>query len=380
MDPSMTAGALAGLRVVDGATLYGAPFVATLLADHGADVVKVEPPGGDDYRHYPNRMWPILARGKRSIVLDLRSDEGLNDLRELIAGADVFVTNMPTMTLLKRKLDYDTLRARNADLIMAHITGFGLGGPYSDRPGNGTIAEAFGGLTHLTGDPDGPPVLASVPLGDAVTGFVGAFGVLAACYHRLANGGPGQLIDINPVDAVLHVIGPAITEYTGGDEVPGRLGSRLRGSLVRNVFRANDGDWVAVSLSSPRQAANLAVLVGHDEVDSAGRPTGDLEGSLRAWATVRSRAEVVAALVDRRLPVAAVNTVRDILDDPHIKARIGVDTVLTSENGPVHSPAPAPRLLGTPAPPHERTPGVGEHAGSRWGGPGSGQGTSRGET
>jgi crotonobetainyl-CoA:carnitine CoA-transferase CaiB-like acyl-CoA transferase len=358
----MTAPALAGLRVVDGATLYAAPFVATLLADHGAEVVKVEPPGGDDYRHYPNRMWPILARGKRSVVLDLRSEQGLDELRRLLDNADVFVTNMPTKTLLKRNLDYDTLRARNPNLIMAHITGFGLDGPYSDRPGNGTLAEALAGLTHLTGDPDGPPVLASVPLGDAVTGYVGAFGVLAACYHRLATGGAGQLIDINPVDAILQVIGPALTEYAGGDDVPGRLGSRLRGSLVRNVFRTSDQHWVAVSLSSARQGKDLATLVGHEEFDPDGQPTGDLEGSLSAWAAGRSRAEVVDAFVDRRLPIAPVNTVRDILADPHLRARAGVETVLTSESGPVHSPAPTPRLLGTPAAQRGRTPDVGEHA------------------
>jgi crotonobetainyl-CoA:carnitine CoA-transferase CaiB-like acyl-CoA transferase len=358
----VTTGALAGLRVVDGATLYGAPFVATLLADHGADVVKVEPPGGDDYRHYPNRMWPLLARGKRSVVLDLRSDDGLDAMRRLLDDADVFVTNMPTRTLLQRGLDYDTLRGRNARLIMAHITGFGVDGPYSDRPGNGTLAEALGGLTHLTGDPDGPPVLASVALGDALTGYVGAFGVLAACYHRLTAGGHGQLIDINPLDAILQVIGPAITEYSGGDDVPGRMGSRLRGSLVRNVFRTADEHWVAVSLSSPRQARDLAALVDHLDVGADGQPSGDLEGSLLAWTSLRRRDDVVAAFVARRLPIAPVNTVRDILADPHLRARAAVDTIMTAESGPVHSPAPAPRLRGTPAPRRARTPDVGEHS------------------
>ena len=245
-------GALSGLRVLDTATLYGGPFVSTLLADHGADVIKVEPPGGDSYRHHPSRMWPLLARNKRSVTLDLRAPEGAEMIRRLAPEVDVIVFNMPPGLLERLGLDYERLKAINPLLIVVQLTGYGLDGPYAERPGNGTLGEALAGLTHVTGAPDGPPVLASVPLGDAVTGLTGAFGVLAGCYHRLAHGGGGQLIDLNPVDAMLHVAGPVITGWTGQGDPPGRLGSGLLGSVVRNVFPTGDGQWVALSVSTPR--------------------------------------------------------------------------------------------------------------------------------
>lgn len=357
----MSGGALDGLRVIDAASLYAAPFIATLLADHGADVVKIEPPGGDPYRHYPNRMWPLLARGKRSIELDLRDPEGLAVLRRMVAESDVLVVNLPPDTLQKRGLDYATLAARNPKLIMVSVTGFGLDGPYRDRPGNGTLGESYTGLTHMTGDPDGPPVLASVPLGDAVTGLTGAFGVLAACYHRLAHDGAGQLIDVNPIDALLQATGPIHTEYDGTGEPPLRRASGLRGSVVRNVFPTADGHWVSISASTPRHLLEIAALAGHDERDGDGVPCGDVEAALRRWTAQRSRADIVEQLVSRRLPVAPVQSARDVREDLHIRARGALSAVHTAEHGPVCSPAPAPRLLGTPAPTHARTPDVGEN-------------------
>ena len=357
----MSAGALAGLRVLDAASLYAAPFVATLLADHGADVVKIEPPGGDPYRHYPNRMWPLLARGKRSVELDLRDPAGRAELRRLAADADVIVVNLPPATLAERGLDYDTLSAGNPGLIMVAVTGFGLDGPYRDRPGNGTLGEAYAGLTHMTGDPDGHPILPSVPLGDAITGLTGAFGVLAACYHRLAHGGTGQLIDVNPVDALLQVGGPIHTEYDGTGEPPIRQGGRLSGSVVRNVFPTADGQWVAISASTPRHLADLAALAGHDDHDENGRPRGDVEAALRRWTSARSRDEIIKELVARRLPVAPVQTARDVREDPHVMARGSLTTIVTAEQGPVCGPVAMPRLTGTPAPVRTRTADPGEH-------------------
>ncbi|HVV30740.1 MAG TPA: CoA transferase [Mycobacteriales bacterium] len=354
------AGALAGLRVVDASSLYAAPFVATLLADQGADVVKIEPPGGDDYRHYPTRMWSLLARNKKSVVADLRTEEGCDLLRALVPDTDVLVVNMPPALLERRGLDWNRLSALNPELVMAAVSGFGLDGPYAGRPGNGTMAEGFAGLTYLTGDPDGPPVLPSVPLGDAVTGFAGAFGILAACYHR-AQGGRGQLVDINPVDALLHTIGPALTAYAPPADPPKRLGSRLAGATVRNVFAAADGKWIAISASTPRHARDLATLCGHQQADADGPPVGDLEGSLRRWIATQPREAVLLQMVDGRLPAAPVNSVQDLLDDPHIQARQAVQWVATAEAGDIANPAPAPRLLGSPAPTGGRTPDVGEH-------------------
>ena len=156
-------GPLSGLRVIDTSTLYAAPLIATLLADHGAAVIKIEPPGGDEYRNFTGRMWSLMARTKRSLVLDLNTDAGRDELRAMVPGTDVMVVNMPTAGLKKRGLDFDSLSAINPRLIMAHFSGFGLEGPYAGRAGNGTTSESLAGLTHMTGEADGPPVLPSVP-------------------------------------------------------------------------------------------------------------------------------------------------------------------------------------------------------------------------
>ncbi|MBY8862868.1 CoA transferase [Nocardia sp. CA2R105] len=361
-------GALAGLRVIDASTLYAAPYLATLLADHGADVVKIEQPGGDTYRHHPGRMWPLLARGKRSVELDLRSDEGCAVLRRLVADVDVLVVNLPPATLAKRGIDFPTLHALNPELVYVSVTGYGQDGPYADRPGNGTIGEAFTGLTHVTGDPDGPPVLPSVPMGDAVTAVTGAFGVLAACYHRLAHGGGGQLVDVNPIDSLLQAGAPIHAEYDGAGEVPVRLGSRLRDSVVRNVFPTEDDRWVAISASTPRHLSDLATLAGHGLRDDDGVPIGDVEASVREWTSKRHHTAVVEELVNRRLPVSLVQTAREIRDDAHVRSRGCLTEMTTDEQGAITVPVAAPRLSVTPAEPASRTPVVGQHTDAVLGG------------
>lgn len=357
----MSGGSLAGLRVLDTATLYAGPFISTVLADHGADVIKIEPPGGDSYRHAATRMWPLLARNKRSVVADLRSGDGADLVRALVPELDVVVVNMPDRLLIEAGLDYQTLRAINPGLIYVHVTSYGLDGPYADRPGNGTLGEALAGLTHMTGAADGPPVLASVPVGDAVTGYVGAFGVLAACYHRMAHGGGGQLIDVNPVDAMLQITGPVLSQHEDGAPPPHRLGSGLAASALRGVFRTSDDAWVAIGASTLRHLREIAELCGHAEFDGLAVPIGDVVPQVERWVADRKRAEVIAAFAERRLPIAPVATAQDVLDDEHLRARHAVRYVHTAEHGPVSGPAPAPRLLGSTAELPWRTPDLDEH-------------------
>jgi len=358
-------GPLAGLRVLDTATLYAAPFISTVLADHGADVIKIEPPGGDGYRHGAHRMWPLLARNKRSVVADLRSRDGADLVRALVPNLDVVVVNMPARLLAENGLDYDSLRAINRGLIYVHVTAYGLDGPYGDRPGSGTLGEALAGLTHMTGAADGPPVLPSVALGDAVTGYVGAFGVLAACYHRLAHGASGQLIDVNPVDAMLQITGPVLTQHDDGAPPPVRMGSRLTGSMLRGVFRTSDDAWVAISASTPRHLREIAELCespGLDgSPDGSATPAGDVASQVELWMSRHKRTEAIAEFATRRLPIALVATAQDVLDDEHLLARDAVRYVRTAEHGLVAGPAPAPRLTGcVPALPW-RTPDLDEH-------------------
>lgn len=345
-------GALAGLRVLDAASLLAAPLITSVLADHGADVVRLEQPGGDPYRESAHHRWALTARCKRSMVLDLETAADRQRLHAVIPGIDVIVVNEPTARLRRRGLDHERLASLNPGLIFVHVSGFGLDGPAADRPGSGTLAEAYSGLTHMTGDPDGPPVLPSVPLGDAVTAYVGAFGVLAACYQRHVNGGPGQIIDVNPVDAMLHITAPLLS---GFDESapPTRLGSRLPGVAVRNVFATEDGGWVAVSISTTRQEQSVKDLVGCTA-------TEDPEAALRRWAAARRRDEVLDAMLAARIPAAPVNTAHDILTDSHLNYRKAIRTL--RENGATFRiPAPAPRLLADPGRPSDHLPGVGEH-------------------
>jgi len=333
-------GPLHGLRVVDAASLYAGPFISTVLADHGADVVKVEPPDGDAYRTGGSPLWPILARGKRSLTLDLRSEEGCDVLRALAAHVDVIVVNLLPPMLEKRGLTWERLSAVNPDLILVCVTSFGLDGPNAELPGSGTLGEAFSGLTHLTGRPDGKPTLASVPVGDAVTGYVGAFGVLAACHERQTGGG-GQVVDVNPVDSLLHLTGPALAQWLPGVPPPSRLDGRLAGSPVRNTYRCRDDEWVAISCSTPRHLSQLMELAGGSEPEAA---DGDHDAAVASWIAGVDREEVIRQLSERRLPVVPVHDAQSLVKDPHVRARQAVRSVTSAEVGERFVAAPAPRF------------------------------------
>lgn len=345
--------------MLDAASLCAAPAISSLLSDHGADVVKLEPPGGDAYRQFPTRLWALTGRGKRSLVLDLEQAPDRTLLHRLVAAIDVVVVNEPEQRLRRRGLDPDTLLAVNPSLIVVRLSAYGLDGPYAERPGNGTVAEAYAGLTHVTGRPDAEPVLASVPLGDAVTAVTGAFGVLAACYEQRVHGGPGQVVDVNLAEAVLQVLGPVFTQDLGVGEPPNRLASGLPGALLRGVFGTADGLWVAMSVSSSRQLHDLSRLVGEPALPARTAPAVD--AAVRAWVATLPRADVLEQLVAARVPASPVNTARDVRDDPHAVARGLLRIVTTVEHGPVTVPAPAPRLRAEPRAAAERLAAVGEH-------------------
>jgi formyl-CoA transferase len=349
----VTAAPLTGLRVLDASTLVGAPLISALLADHGADVVVLEPPEGQAFRASP--FWPLTARGKRSVSLP-EDDDGRDALRALVAAADVVVVNEPAHRLRRRGLDPTTLLAQNPRLVVAHVSGYGADGPYADRPGNGTLAEAFTGLTHVTGDRDGPPVLPSTLVGDAVMAWAGAFGVLAACYDRHTHAATGRVIDINPVDAMLHVVGTTLVGLASGRPSPGRLGSGLGGSLLRGVFATADGHWLVASVSTPRQRRALAELVGATDEEGPA-----LQETLSAWLQEHERDEALALFAAARLPVAPVNDAAALAQDRHARSRALLRTVRTTDGQGATVPAPAPRLAGAPPPGPDRLPRPGEH-------------------
>jgi formyl-CoA transferase len=321
---------LSGVRVLDVASLYAGPLVATLLADHGADVVKVEPPAGDVYRGWP-AMWALVGRGKRSLTLDLTGSEGRDLLLRLLPSFDVVVENLPRRVAEERGLTPEALRAANPALVVVSATGFGHTGPYADRPSNGTLGEALAGLTYLTGEPEGAPVLPSVPLGDVVAAAFGAMGALAGVVRQLRSG-VGAHVDLTVFEPLLHVLGPALTGYLPGTPPPVRDGGAM-GVALRGTFRTAEGAWVAISCSTPRHERSVAAVVG--AVDAP------LRDRAAAWMAARSRDEVMEALVAARVPVVPVNDLADVFADPQLSARGSL-----LRHGDMMVAAPAPRITG----------------------------------
>jgi crotonobetainyl-CoA:carnitine CoA-transferase CaiB-like acyl-CoA transferase len=372
----MADGALAGLRVLDISTLFAAPQIAAVLGDLGADVVKVEPPQGDPLRAMGAQrdgrslMWALVSRNKRAITLDLDTEAGRDLLHRLVERADVLVENFPRATLERWHCTYDELAARNPRLVMVSVSCYGATGPYRDRPGAGTLAEAFGGLAHMIGDADGPPMLPSVALGDTVTAMAGVIGALAACYHRDAGGGRGQYVDVSMYEPIMQLLAGTIAAFDPAGEPPRRTGSRVPGGVPRNVYRTGDGQWVVVSGTTDAQVARLLPLIGHDSPEDRARfgrsadrlaAADELDGLVAEWIGARDRNEVIEAFLGVRIPAAPVNDLRALVDDPHVSERHSLVDLHDADLGLLTMPAPAPRLSATPAQIRATGPSLGAH-------------------
>jgi len=372
----MADGALGGLRVLDISTLFAAPQIAAVLGDLGADVVKVEPPQGDPLRAMGvqrsghSLMWALAARNKRSVTLDFDDEAGRDLLHRLVERADVLVENFPRPTLERWHCTYDELGARNDHLVMVSVSCYGATGPYRDRPGAGTLAEAFGGLTNMIGEADGPPMLPSVALGDTVTAMAGVIGTLAACYHRDAGGGRGQHVDVSMYEPILQLLAGTIAAYNPTGEPPRRTGSRVPGGVPRNVYRTGDGQWVVVSGTTDAQVARLLPLIARDTPEDQARfgrsaarlaAADELDGLVASWIAVRDRDDVIDAFLGARIPAAPVNDLPAILDDQHVANRASLVRVVDDELGPLTMPAPTPRLSATPGRVRATGPKLGAH-------------------
>ena len=253
---------------------------------------------------------------------------------------------------------YDEIAARNPGAIVVLVTGFGAEGPNAERPGNGTVLEAYGGLTNMTGEADGPPVLSSVPIGDYMGAFFGVSGVLAALYWRDARGGTGQLVDVSIYEAVLQFLGPAMVAWSPGEPAPARTGSRIPVATPRNVYRTRDARWIVISGPIDAQVVRILDLMGADTDEMRAKfghaternaNADELDGMVAAWVATMDAEAVVEALVAARIPVTEVNDVERLLADAHVRARSSIAVVEDPELGTLHMPAPAPRLSRTPA-------------------------------
>ena len=368
---------LSGVRVLDLATLAAAPLAATYLGEFGADVIKVEQPGvGDPLRGWGNQrdgiglMWKSIARNKRAITLDLRTAEGQKLVRQLVEHADVVIANTRPQTLRAWGLDYESLRAINERVVMLHITGYGLTGPKSERPGFGTLGEAMSGFAHITGEADGPPTLPPFMLADGVASLNAAYAVMAALYHRDVHGGPGQLIDINLIDPLARRLEQTLVGYDQLGIVPERSGNRWDISAPRNTYRTSDGRWLAMSGSSPALALRVFRAIGREDlVDDA-----DFADPQRRLARAREVDEVVAEWVARhtldeamsvfdaaQVAAAPVYDIADLVGDEQLRHRGIFVTADDDELGPMTVQAPVARLSATPGSVEHLGPRLGAH-------------------
>lgn len=342
---------LAGLRVIDVSTILAGPLCCQMLGDFGADVVKIEHPiNGDAMRGHGyekdgvSLWWKEISRNKRTVGLDLSIPEGAEVFMKLATTADVVVENFRPGTLERWGLGPEVLHALNPGLVLLRLTGFGQTGPYSRRPGFGTLAEAMSGFAHVTGAVDGPPTLPSFGLADSICGMAASSAVLMALRHREVGGGNGQVIDISILEPIMAALGPAPTVYQQTGIVEGRHGNRSMNNAPRNTYRTKDGSWVAVSASAQQIANRVMSLVGHAElIDEPWFATGRgrvehveiIDQYVGEWIRVRTRDEVLRAFVEADAAVAPVYDARDIVEDVHIRETEMITEIDDEDLGPM---------------------------------------------
>ena len=361
-DASPRQGPLTHLRVLDLGVLIAGPLVGCYLADLGADVVKIERPTGDPSRmtgrHVKGEslIWKYIGRNKRSLAVDLSSDEGRDLILRLAATADIVVENFRPGTLEKYGLGWDELQKVNPRLIMVRISGFGQKGPYSQRSGFGTVAESMAGFTNLNGWPDGPPTLPPVALADTSAAMAATISTLAALANRERTG-KGELIDVSLIEPLLTFLSPQLLDYWFFKEEPKRWGNRLEFASPRGAYQCKDGKWLAISGATPQSAARIFEAIGRSEILNDPRfatnkarmaNADEVDAIIGAWAKTLDRDEALERLTGTGAPVGAVYSMQDILDDPHFKERGVVTDVPDPVLGEIKLPNVFAKLKNSP--------------------------------
>jgi formyl-CoA transferase len=382
-------GPLAGLKVIELGQLIAGPFAARTLADFGADVVKIEPPGdrdrpgsgGDPLRKWrllkdgTSVWWQVQSRNKRSVALDLKDPAAQEIVRTLAAQADVLIENFRPGAMEGWGLGPDTLLALNPGLIMLRISGYGQSGPYRDKPGFGVVAEAMGGLRHLTAEPGRVPVRVGVSIGDTLASLHGVIGILMALQHRHATvsgaapRGLGQVIDVALYEAVFNCMESLLPEYSAFGAVRGPAGSALPGIAPTNAYRCKDGGYALIAGNGDSIYKRLMAAVGRDDLgndpalaDNAGRVrrVDEIDAAIGQWTAQRSVAEVLAALDAAQVPAGRIYTVADIAADPHYQARGMLAQVKMDDGSMLTVPGIVPKLSLTPGGHRRNAPALGQ--------------------
>jgi formyl-CoA transferase len=375
--PESAEGPLTDLRVIEMGTLIAGPFCGQILGDFGAEVIKIEDPrSGDPMRQWGRSLpkglspwWPVIGRNKKSVGIDLRTDDGQALARALIRGADVVIENFRPGAMEKWGLSYESLAAENPGLIMARVSGFGQTGPYSQRAGYGLIGEAMGGLRYVTGEPDRPPARAGISIGDSLAAMHATMGVLMALHHRERTG-RGQVIDAALFESVLAVMENLVTEYDLTGYVRERSGSVLPGIAPSNAYPCAGGDLILIGGNGDTVYARLTDAMGRPDlktdpkfVDHAarGKNQAELDAIIADWTSRHGLDELLALLEAKGVPASRVFRAPDMLADPQYCAREAIVEVAHPVFGPVKMQNAFPKLSETPGRVRWPGPALGAH-------------------
>lgn len=354
--------ALAGITVIDAATLFAGPLAAALLGDLGADVIKIEHPKGDPVRTHGQQKngvplwWKLISRNKRAVTLNLSDAEAQQMFRQIVRKADVVVESFRPGTLERWNLGPEVLLSENPRLVVTRISGFGQIGPYKSRPGFGTLAEAMSGFAAMTGEPDGPPTLPPFGLADGIAGMAAAIATLAALRAREQTG-KGQVVDVALIEPILTILGPQPTWFDQLGIVQERRGNGSSNNAPRNTYKTGDGKWVALSTSTQNIAERLMRLVGHPEVitepwfqsgKERAKHAAELDRMVGGWIIQHTLTEVMAAFEMAEAAVAPIYDIRDVMIDPQYQALDSITTVEDEDLGPVRMQNVMFRLSETP--------------------------------
>jgi len=375
--PSAPRAALSGVKVLDLAMFFPAPYVAAMLGDFGADVVKCEPLAGDGLRGTgamkdgESYAFAWISRNKRSLRMDFDKPEGLALLHQLTSVADVIILNQTGKLLSRWGCSYDEIAKRNPRAVVLSLSAFGEEGPYAGRSGNGTLCEAYAGISNMVGETDGPPMLLSVPLGDVMGAISGLVGTLMALYWRDANKGEGQRIDASIYEGLLPLLGSSLASWQEGTPPPRRMGSRMAATIPRNAYRSRDGRWLALSASTDPQIARILELLAIDTPENRARfgtmkarmaHVEEMDSLMSDWIGAQDCATVLAKLGgDARISVAEINDLDQVMADPNVRARGSITRFEDPRLGTIKTPAPTPRLTKTPGRIARPAPALGEH-------------------
>ncbi|MEC5218044.1 crotonobetainyl-CoA:carnitine CoA-transferase CaiB-like acyl-CoA transferase [Actimicrobium sp. GrIS 1.19] len=387
---TVAAGPLAGIKVLELGTLIAGPFCARMLAEFGAEVIKIESPdSGDPLRQWrvlkdgTSLWWSVQARNKKSITLNLKTPQAQQIARRLALDADIIIENYRPGVLEKWQLGYDQLKAINPATIMVRLSGYGQTGPMKDLPGFGAIGESMGGLRYVSGHPDRPPVRVGISIGDSVAALHGVIGAMMALRHRDASGGrwngkggadcsagQGQMVDVALYESVFNLMESLVPEFDHAGMVRERTGGALPGIVPSNTYTTGDGENIVIAGNGDAIFKRLMLAIGRADLaadpqlarnDGRVPRTAEIDGAIQAWCTTQTIASALAVLQAADVPVGKIYSVRDMMSDPQFLARDMFEQHAFADGTPVKLPAISPKLSATPGQTRWLGPALGAH-------------------